>query len=252
MATPSLSELWYPSAGAFGDGAVGSDSDRPGHRGPGCPSLKHPRPPGPTIAVRTRVRRLTAAAAVVVLGLGVGAYDAVHAPRARVVPPPSGATPEDVTAAFFHALSVKDRATALALVAPEDTDERAAAQFWMDNTWSLLSVSVDPGTTDPGSDDLFAGRYRQLAEVRSDLTPHWLPWVQPPEVGLEPGPLIRFVTLGRNGPGQRWVSSRRAADPELVFRVRASRVPAGPRKVADVAAPDEQAGSGGGTAVLTG
>lgn len=163
--------------------------------------------------MQTRARRVTAAAAVTVFGLCLGACDAVYAARYRVSPPSAAATPEQVTAAFFHAVSVKDRATALSLVAPGDSGEQASAQSWMDETWSLRAVTVRPGTTDPGGADVFAGRYHHLAEVTLGFTPHWLPWVEPPGLGLEPGRLVWFVTLGRNDPGQRWAILEEGSGP---------------------------------------
>lgn len=169
--------------------------------------------PATTLSVRTRARRLTAAAAVTVFGVCLGACDAVYAPRFRVSRPPAAATPEQVTDAFFQALSVKDRATALSLVASGDSEEQAVAQSWMDNTWSLRAVTVQPGATDPGGADVFAGRYHHLAEVTLNFTPHWLPWVEPPGLGLEPGRLTWFVTLGRHDPGQRWAVLEEGSGP---------------------------------------
>ncbi len=147
---------------------------------------------------------MAAAAMVALLGLGIGVVDAVYAPRARVAVPRAGASPQQVTTAFFDALAVKDASTALALVAHGDSDEQAGVWFWMEHTWSLRDVVVDPGSVDPEGDDLFAGRYPDEAEVTLTFTPHWLPWVEPPGLGFDPGPLTWFVTLGRHGPGQRW------------------------------------------------
>lgn len=162
---------------------------------------------------RMRTRRVTAAATVALLGLGIGVVDAVYAPRARVALPPAGASPQQVTTAFFDALAVKDSAAALALVAPGDGHEQAGVWFWMEHTWSLRDVVVDPGSVDPEGGDVFSGCCPDQAEVRLAFTPHWLPWVEPQALGLDPGPVTRFVTLGRQGPGQRWAVLEEGSGP---------------------------------------
>lgn len=156
---------------------------------------------------------MTAAPMVALIGLGIGVVDAVYAPRARVALPPADASPQQVTTAFFDALAVKDSATALALVAPGDSYEQAAVWFWVELTWPLRDVVVDPRSVDPEGDDVFAGRYPDEAEVTLAFTPHWLPWVEPPGVGFDPGPLTWFVTLGRHGPGQRWAVLEEGSGP---------------------------------------